>query len=147
MIPEAGGRESLSGGVTGLVTRLAKRLNAKLRRTGPLFEERYHSRSLGTPTEVRYAIRYVLLNARHHADERGETLPSNWLDKFSSALSFDGWAEPITQEETFTWSEAEMKCVTVEPQTWLLREGWRKAGGLLRFDEVPGAKRKPGSRR
>jgi hypothetical protein len=29
--------------------------------------ERYHLRLLPTPKEVRNALRYVLLNARHHA--------------------------------------------------------------------------------
>ncbi len=72
-----------------LMVRLARRINKHLGRTGALFRERYHARALRTPREVRNAIRYVLLNGRHHAAERGQLLAPTWIDPYSSALWFD----------------------------------------------------------
>ena len=72
---------------------IAKRLNAALKRTGKLFAHRYHARVLTSPTQVRNTLRYVLLNRRHHAAERYAA--KNWIDPWSSAAWFDGWARPI----------------------------------------------------
>jgi hypothetical protein len=66
MLVEAEGAAALSRGMRGLGGRLARRINAHLGRSGRVFE-RYHARSLSTPREVYNALRYVLLNARHHA--------------------------------------------------------------------------------
>jgi hypothetical protein len=141
MLVETDDRSTLASGMIGLTTRIVGRVNRVLRRRGELFDGRYHARVLATPSEVHRALRYVLLNARHHADEHGETLPPTWIDRHSSALAFDGWAEPIDQEQTFTWSEQDFATITVPPRTWLLGHAWKRHG-LLRFDEVPGKPRK-----
>ena len=70
MIVEASGSDELARGVQGLAVRLARNTNSALNRTGKLFGQRYHARSLKTPTEVRNALRYVLLNRKHHAAEK-----------------------------------------------------------------------------
>ncbi len=70
-VVEAAGAMALARGMQGLTIRLARRLNVLLGRRGKLFAQRYHARPLRTPTEVRNAIRYVLLNGRHHARDRG----------------------------------------------------------------------------
>ena len=58
---------TLARGMQGFEVRLAKRLNRALKRKGKWFAHRYHARSLRTPREVRNALRYVLLNRKHHA--------------------------------------------------------------------------------
>jgi hypothetical protein len=45
---------------------IAKAMNVRARRRGPVFEGRYHARSLETPSELWYGIRYVLTQAAHH---------------------------------------------------------------------------------
>ena len=138
-IKEAGGVESLSAGVHDLEIRLARRLNRALGRKGTLFGERYHNRSLSSPREVRNALRYVLNNERHHADKRGQTLPANWLDPFSSAPWFEGWAAPV-ETSTLPAKVLALPRPTMKPSVWLLTTGWKKHG-LIQFDEVPGRRR------
>ena len=81
----------------GFEVRVVQRLNSALKREGKLFAHRYHARYLKTPREVRNALRYVLLNRKHHAAEQRFT--KQWIDPFSSAAWFDGWAEPIRADE------------------------------------------------
>jgi REP element-mobilizing transposase RayT len=138
-IVEAGRREILARRMQGLIVSLARRINVQLGRRGKLFAERYHARVLRTPREVRAAIRYVLLNARHHAAERGEKLSSGWVDPFSSAPWFDGWRDPMRADQPWLRRLVAQPPPVAPPRSWLLTIGWRK-GGLLAFDDVPGAK-------
>src|SRR5260221_4318863 len=66
MIVEARDKPSLSRGMTGLTVRLARAFNAALGRRGAIWAERYHSRALETPREVRNGLVYVLMNRRKH---------------------------------------------------------------------------------
>jgi REP element-mobilizing transposase RayT len=103
LVVEADSKRALSSGMLGLCTRLARRLNAFLRRAGKLFADHYHARLLRSPTEVWRAIRYVLGNAERHYRERG-------ADPFSSgALDAQG--------------------LLVAPLGWLLRQRWQRALG------------------
>ena len=138
LIVEAAGATALSRGMQGLTIRLARRLNVLLGRRGRLFAERYHARPLRTPREVRNALRYVLLNARHHATARGATLNAGWVDPYSSALWFDGWKAPLATDAPWLRALARAGCPTAAPHTWLLTGGWRRGGGLIGVDEVPG---------
>ena len=141
-ITEADNELALAAGVQGLSVRISKRINRAWSRKGAFFDERYHARPLPTPSEVRNALRYVLNNARHHADERGETLPPHWLDPFSSAPWFSGWASPV-ETSTLPRELLALPCPTMPPSVWLLTTGWKRHG-LIDFDEIPGrpAKRK-----
>src|SRR6185436_18859631 len=67
LIAEANDRRALSRGIQGLSIRIARAVNRQLERKGRLFADRYHARALKTPREVRFALRYVLLNVRKHA--------------------------------------------------------------------------------
>lgn len=136
-VVEAPGKDALGRGMKGLARRLVHAINAILGRSGRLFAERYHARVLRTPLEVRNALRYVLLNARHHAAERGEKLSRYWVDPYSSAPWFDGWKEPIKSDADWLVRLRKRPRPTASPRTWLLRIGWRRHG-LLAFDEVPG---------
>ena len=141
LVVEAEDERALSRGMQGLAIRMARAINKALGRRGPVFADRYHARDLGTPTEVRSALVYVLNNARHHAAERGKSWPARRVDPCSSARWFDGW-------------KIEVECTRLpgpspvaRPRTWLLRVGWRRVG-LLDPAEVPGANpRRPRRRR
>src|SRR5688572_5117615 len=58
LIVEAGSREDLSVGMQGLSIRIARGLNRACARSGKVFTQRYHARSLATPREVRNARAY-----------------------------------------------------------------------------------------
>ena len=100
LIVEAESPAALSRAIQRLATRVARRLNALARRSGGVFADRYHSRPLKTPREVRHAIRYVTTNYRHHAREN---LPRAWSDPLATSPD-----APFTA-----------------PTGWLLRIGWR----------------------
>lgn len=140
LLIEAASSHALARGMQGLNVRLARRINRCFRRIGALFSERYHARALSTPSEVRLALRYVLLNARHHAAERGERLAPGWLDPFSSALWFDGWREAPSTDAPWLQPLVRAPCPVAAARTWLLRVGWRKAG-LIAVDDIPGRAR------
>ncbi|HEX4381819.1 MAG TPA: hypothetical protein VH083_02675, partial [Myxococcales bacterium] len=96
---EADDNKVLSRGMQGLCIRLAKGLNAILRRRGSLFDDHYHLHLLATPTEVARAVAYVRDNARRHYGGGIES------DYFSSGN--EEWRELIAA-----------------PGTWLLSVGW-----------------------
>ncbi len=127
LIVEADDNRALSEGMQGLSVRIAKGFNRMMGRRGKVFADRFHAHVLRTPSEVRNALAYVLLNHRSHMNRIGAPAPSA-LDRFSSAASFDGWREgPPLQPAV----------VTSKPETWLLRTGWRRRG-LLSTREFPG---------
>jgi hypothetical protein len=109
-------------------------LNAALSRSGKLFAQRYHARYLKTPREVRNALRYVLLNRKHHAAEK--KFAKFWIDPYSSAAWFDGWAQPIRGDELWKREIFKLDRPTEKATVWLLTTGWKRHG-LLRFDERP----------
>jgi REP element-mobilizing transposase RayT len=135
LITTAASKDALSRGVAGLEVRLAYRLNSALSRSGKLFANRYHARYLRTPREVRNAIRYVLLNRKHHDAEKKNA--RQWIDPCSSAAWFDGWAQPVRGDEPWKRELLAMERPTVPANVWLLMTGWKRHG-LLRFDERPG---------
>src|SRR3977135_2343361 len=108
LLVEAPNRRALARAIQGLSIRVAKGLNRMMGRSGRVFDDRYHARVLRTPTEVRHAIHYVLENARKHATQRGATYAPGYVDPYSSAGALDLALPPA--------------------QTWLLREGWKRAG-------------------
>src|SRR5262249_19726649 len=110
--------------------RLARRLNSALKRRGKLFAYRYHATYLETPRQTRNALRYVLLNRKHHAAEK--RFNKYWIDPCSSAAWFDGWAGAIRDNSRWTYELVRMKPPTAKAATWLLSTGWKRHG-LLRF--------------
>ena len=135
LITEAGSADALARGIQGLEVRLARRLNRLLRRRGKLFAQRYHARYLRTPKEVRNALRYVLLNRKHHAADR--KFSKAWIDPCSSAAWFAGWAAPIRAEMHWKQALVAQAPPTAKAKTWLLTTGWHEKHGRLRFDESP----------
>ncbi len=68
----------------GFSIRIAKGLNAMMRRRGRVLGDRYHARPLRTPTEVRRAIAYVRGNHRKHMAQAGERLARDYVDAYAS---------------------------------------------------------------
>jgi hypothetical protein len=89
--------------------------------------DRYHLHVLRSPSEVRSALRYVLLNHRKHARRRRAAAQP---DPASSGRFFDGWREKL-QPQASGWPVA-------RAHTWLLSRGWRRGGGRISLADVPG---------
>jgi hypothetical protein len=109
-------------------------VNRYLGRRGALFGDRYHARALGTPREVRNAIRYVLLNAAKHGVVTSLRDPG-WIDPCSSAAWFDGWRDPIRTDTAWKRALLAEPSPVARPTVWLLAVGWRRHGAIA-FDEL-----------
>ena len=131
LLVEADDRRALTIGMQGFAISAAKRLNRELRRArGEVFPFRYHATAIETPTQAHHALCYILNNwRRHRADARAP-----WrIDPYSSADRFDGWERP------HRYAPRDEPLPVVRPTTWLLADGWKRAGPV-RFDEVPRAR-------
>jgi REP element-mobilizing transposase RayT len=68
LIVEADSKEALSRAMQGLGVRIAKKLNRVMGRRGAVLADRYFSRALRTPSEVKSAVHYVVRNFQNHFD-------------------------------------------------------------------------------
>jgi REP element-mobilizing transposase RayT len=132
LIVEAASAEQLARGMQGWGVRVARGINGELGREGRVLDDRYHARSLKTPSEVRNALCYVLQNARRH----DLVLDPKWhgVDAFSSAWWFDGWAHEHWRRGLVLARDPPVAAA----QSWLLTTGWRRRG-LIRITEGPPA--------
>jgi hypothetical protein len=99
---------------------------------------------------VRFALRYVLLNARKH--ERGaNAVAAGFIDGCSSAawLGEAAWQRPAALafgagQCRAQWAKASgsREPPVTMPCTWLLRTGYRRAG-LIDVDDAPGSPAQP----
>ena len=76
LLVEAADERALSRGMQGFGIRLAKNLNARLARSGRVLSDRYHARTLRTPTQALNTLRYVRQNAHLHRWRGG--LRASW---------------------------------------------------------------------
>src|SRR5262245_7308074 len=133
LIVEAEDKAALARGMQGFTISAARHINVALcdgerQRRGKVFADRYHARVITTPTQARHAIRYVLSNFRRHKEDR-EVPASSWLvDPFSSAISFPDWAELEGRPWMWPIRETYDPLMVRRPKSWLLREGWMRAG-------------------
>ncbi len=142
-IVEANNVEALARGMQGLAVRLAKRINKVLGRRGKVFTDRYFSRVLCTPSEVRSCLSFVLKNKLRHNRQRGIVHGSRWVDYCSSGERFTGWKgiEVTLPDNTLPIGR---------PSCHLLRRGWKYPRGEyiggLEVDRAPGGprRRRPG---
>jgi len=132
-VVEASSARDLSCGMKSLGSRLSRAVNRVFHRVGAVLDDRAHVRVLRTPTEVRRAIAYVLLNAWRHLAKLGRWVdPRGRIDPASSGRWFDGWQHrPATAGDD---------PAVARPRSWLLGIGWRRAG-LVGLVEIPGSKR------
>jgi REP element-mobilizing transposase RayT len=145
IVAEAPNRKALSRGVQGLSVRIARRLNRVMGRRGKVLADRFHSRVLKTPLEVKRVLSYVLGNAQRHAVRQGRRFLTGWVDPYSSAVWFDGWrgahgvpmayvafadprAAPLGPRDPRAGPHA--RCEVAEARSYVLRRGWRRHGLL-----------------
>ena len=105
-----------------------------------MFGDRYNEEVIANRRQARHAWNYVLNNWRKHREDR-RVHAAGWLvDPFSSGWAFGGWAERC--DSPFAWKTRETyePMLIAYPQTWLLREGWRRGGALVSAYDVPGAR-------
>ena len=76
LVVEAESERELSRGMQGFGIRLAKNVNVRLERSGRLLADRYHARTLRTPTQTLNALRYVRQNTHLHRFRKGQ--PTSW---------------------------------------------------------------------
>jgi putative transposase len=130
LIVEASDGRGLSSGVRGLSIRIALAINRALGRHGSVWGDRYHTRALCSPREVRNAVVYVLMNFRKHL-RLAPSHPS--IDPCSSAPWFDGFR---TRDGTPRPPDLHDAPPTSRPATWLATRGWRRRG-LISLTESP----------
>jgi REP element-mobilizing transposase RayT len=127
MIAEAADRASLSKRMQGFTIRLAKALNGMMgRRRGRVFAERYHLHVLRSVRETRNAVRYVLLNHVKHAAQGGRV--GITIDPFSSGPWFHRWPTRVVVPQ---WALSTGPPALADPESWLLRTGCWRGGGLF----------------
>ncbi len=107
LLVEAEDRPRMTRGMRALLVRIARGLNRVMGAKGRRFADRYHEHVLKTPNETKNALRYVLGNRDVHLRrwKRGEA----GIDAFSSAVACE---------------------LVTTPASWLLREGWTRAGPM-----------------
>ncbi|HEY4244364.1 MAG TPA: transposase [Kofleriaceae bacterium] len=124
LIAEAVDQYALAKAMHAFQVSAAHWINRAEKRSGRVFADRYHAHVLKTPSETRNAIRYVLSNWRKH----GEDQHCTWaVDPFSSGYAFFDERAPSGYEPM----------ATSPPRSWLLREGWQRAGAITPM-ERPG---------
>ncbi len=117
LLVEADEARALSSGARGLAIRTARQLNRHLGRRGSVWGDRYHTRAVTTPSEVRNALVYVLMNIKKH-----NPVACDGVDPCSSASWFDGFTPgrgPVPSRDPPP---------VLPPRTWLASRGWRRRG-------------------
>jgi putative transposase len=143
LIVEANDKSALARGMQGLAIRIARRVNALLRRRGKVWADRFFSRALGSPRAVKHALAYVLDNFRKH-----RVAGASRIDPYSSAPYFRGFRElrgrapcelpptrtlPLLPRGVPPPASGEQPPV-LPARTWLAQVGWRRAGPLALSD-------------
>jgi REP element-mobilizing transposase RayT len=136
LIVEAHNAERLSRGMQGLSIRIARKLNRVVGRTGKVFKDRFHARTLTSPRAVRSCRAYVLNNYRRHLAQKGRRVQRRWIDPHSSGAFFDGWKD-CSPGLLRSLADRQVEPWRVKPRTWLMEEGWR-IHGEIPLAEVPG---------
>ena len=144
LFAEAQSRKALASGMKALAGRFAKFVRAfasagacgEVSEKGGVFSGRYHLRVLKTPTEVRNALEYVLLNLSKH-----QRL-IEYIDGYSSGTRFTNWPKllgrgftALIRNDVQVWQEhlAEnpnedgLHNILSPPRSWLASTGWTKA--------------------
>lgn len=134
LMVESSDGTALSRQMQLLFSRIAMRVNRIAHRRGALFRDRHHRHELRTPTETRRALVYILFNDRKHAAGRSWVVA--WREGFSSAPWFTKWDPSAPPPDDGARPGGDV-CPLSAPGTWLAQTGWLRAGGPLRFDEMP----------
>jgi REP element-mobilizing transposase RayT len=131
LIVEADDANVFERGMRGFTINAARAIHRAFGTVGRVFF-RYHSTVIKTRRYARNVIAYVLGNWRRHKQDivRGRLIDA-MLDRYSSAISFDGWTVRFAIPANYT-------PLAVSPaSTYLLRRGWAYDGPLDPH-QVPG---------
>jgi REP element-mobilizing transposase RayT len=147
LLVEADNKLALSRGMQSFMISAAKHINREYgvkmklgqRRRGSVFRDRYHQEIIETPRQARHALAYVLNNWRKHREDRAQHTQDWKVDPYSTGWHFMGWRERADEDVHWRRRETYDPLVVYLPKTWLLSEGWRKAG-TISFDDVPSAR-------
>lgn len=82
-------RDALPRGMHGLQMSYSKAVNEELRRVGPIFQGRYHAKSVSTDEQLLHLTRYIHLNP---VDAGLASRPDQW--PYSSYRAYVGRASP-----------------------------------------------------
>jgi REP element-mobilizing transposase RayT len=149
LLVEAKSSASLAAGMQGFQISAAKQINRAFskgrpgpRRRGSVFPDRYHAQVITSPTQAHHALRYVLSNFRKHEEDLVAPMSEWRVDWFSTGAMFPDWAE-YGDDEWALWRGPPTyePLLVFRPRTWLLAEGWKKAGAGISCREVPSAQR------
>jgi putative transposase len=121
LVVEAHDASSLARGMQGLGVRVARAINGLLDIRGRVMGDRFHSRELRSPREVRSALVYVLMNFKKHARGPAASM-THGVDAFSSAPWFDGFRRAVGPPPPH------IERPVARPHTWLASNGWRRCG-------------------
>ena len=141
---EADDTKTLRSGVSGLVIAFARQL-AKLlgRKKCKVWAERFHSRELHAPRDVRNVLSYIFQSFKHHETTHGSGMRSR-PHRYSSARWFDGWYQqvlipiPIDESAYMRGPPPWVPTTAGEPRTWLLGTGRKERHGKLNMMDRPG---------
>lgn len=144
MIAEVDGPGALARGMRSLGARLGKSIRKLSGGAGPVFKERFHLHPLDTPTEMKRALAYVLLNSAKHLN----CVP--YVDSYSSGRFFGEWHQLLGRNIGLILRSGRDPVLArpswlAEPRSWLATEGWRKspvecAVGLVRNEKKSGSR-------
>lgn len=125
LIVEAKDNASLAAGMKSLTIRFAKTVRGLIGGSGSVFTGRFHLHVLRTPTEMRRALEYVLLNFAKH-----ERMIAH-LDTFSSGAHFLNWKELLGKRLPDFLREQSKDFRACEelslPRSWIASKGWMLA--------------------
>jgi REP element-mobilizing transposase RayT len=121
LIAEVDSNRDLACGMKSLMGRLGHFLSTG----GAVFAGRFHLHALKTPSEMKNALRYVLLNQARHRRVIA------YLDEFSTARYFDRWNqllgrafEPLLRYELSRLKPAPQPDYLTLSHSWLGTVGW-----------------------
>ena len=129
-VVEAKSNDALATGMKCLCGSLGRAFRKLLGGKGAVFKDRYHMHVLRTPTEMKNALKYVLVNAARHMKV------IEHIDEFSSGArsAFRRWRELLGQRFNALVEHQLEGCRAVleelsQPRSWLAAVGWRRARG------------------
>ncbi len=139
LLVEAENKELLAQGMQGFQISVARNINTALgvngrRRRGRVFADRYHLVVIRSPTQARNVLGYIINNWRKHGEDRRGPDSAALIDRFSSGISFPDWSERGDDPWMWRIPDDHDPLIVFRPRSWLLREGWKRAGTISARD-------------
>ena len=132
IVEAPGGKPAMGRGMMSLGQRFARCVNRVFGRRGPVLYGRYNLMLLKSRRQVRFALAYVLLNARKHARDLRRRPGAGEIDPCSSGGWFDGWKRGTPRP-----GPSREPPEVAPARFWMTTVGWRMYGRVA-ISEVPG---------